>query len=764
MLYLRTLGGLSLENEGKPCTGAAGQRAPLAMLAFIAIHENGATRDRIAATFWPESDSERAHGSLKQALYSLRRDAGSQDLLIGTSSLKLNSQVITCDAVEFNRAMASKELDRAIDIYSGDFLDGIHLTGNGEFERWVDGERAMLATEFASALENLAIKADEKGDLAKSVTWWRRLAISDPMSTRIARHYITALALSRDKNAAIEYAELHQRMLMTELDAGPDPGITQLINDIKAGRLQSIEPSPNPKVPAIDSSPIERLASEPRNSRGMRVGLIGVLGTAMIVLAGLLWQSPTKSTLDPALKSIALLPCVHAQDDSATNLGDRWSEELINKLVSVGELRPKSFLSTQRYRNQSKSANEIGRELNAASLLRCRVSEDSMHIRLTLQLIRVRDDEVVWSHQYERSFGIDGINSIQSEAAIDIARVFDSDISTTRATAIGRPMTQDSTALRFYRLGRHLYNKGGPGDMRRSAEYFRKAIERDSTFAMAYVSLADAIGFVGEGENRQATEWQPETERYLRKALQLDPSIPEAHSLLALYYSEFVYDTVSAVREHRQALELNPNSVDAHLWYGMYLFDQERPQEALVEYKRALALDPMLPLARMHIARVYVFTGQYARAKPYLEQAKELYPELEPLAHLHATGLISEGLKDSAIAVLDRFEKNRAAGTVAEISCWNGYLYGIAGRPAITQRIKDRVMAAYKTLPVDATCIAALEIGLGHKDSAITWLQRAYAERSSELRYALGPHVAFRSIRMDPRFQELRRKVGLHGT
>src|SRR6476620_4027092 len=142
MLFLRTFSGLALESDGKPGTGAAGQRARLAILAFIATAgETGVTRERITALFWPESDTERAHGSLKQALYSLRRDAREQELTLGTTTLKLNPAVIHSDVGDFQSAVTKRKWDDAVAQYSGVFLDGIHLPGNAEFERWLDRER-----------------------------------------------------------------------------------------------------------------------------------------------------------------------------------------------------------------------------------------------------------------------------------------------------------------------------------------------------------------------------------------------------------------------------------------------------------------------------------------------------------------------------------------------------------------------------------------------------------------------------------------------
>lgn len=759
MLYFRTLGGLSLDNEGNPCSGAAGQRAPLAMLAFIAIHENGVTRDRIAAMFWPESDADRAHGSLKQALYSLRRDAGTQDLLTGTTSLKLNPQIVTCDAVEFTRAVSLSEYEKAVEAYAGDFLDGLHLPANDEFERWLERERSLLRTAHASALETLATRADSSRQPREAVKWWHRLAVNDPLSARVARGYMRALAASGDQNAAVAFGEVHLRMIAAELNATPDGQTAKLISDIRNGRIGQVDESAHTTV--ASGSPligqVEQAAQQPHATSNVRsrprFAVFAVIVLAAVLLAGYWSSRASGPVLRPNLAAVAVLPCRSlSEDDSLTHIGDRWTEDLINKLVRVGELRPKPFISVNRYGADGRTAGQIARELNAGSLVRCSVGEWPDRIRLTVQVIDPTNDEVFWSRDYDQRAGADEINAVQSAAALDIAHILKTDVTASALSDIERPMTRDSAALRLYRMGRHLMNEGSPGAVSKSIEYFRAALKRDSSMAFAWVGLADAIGFVGAANARPAREYQPEIERYLRKALSIDERNAEAHSLLALFYSDFAFDSVSAAEHHRRALELNPNSVYAHLWKGFDYFAWEQQDSALREYQRALDLDPMQPWARMHIARLYVFSGQYDRATPILNETGELFPNQPPIAYLRAVSLIGRGMKDSAVKVLSRSPRNG----------YIGYLYGIAGRPDIVRHILDSLLAEANGESVDPTHVAMLQMGLGNKEEAILWLQRAYAERTQDLRYVLGAELAFRSIRKDPRFQELRRKVGFH--
>jgi tetratricopeptide (TPR) repeat protein len=367
-----------------------------------------------------------------------------------------------------------------------------------------------------------------------------------------------------------------------------------------------------------------------------------------------------------------------------------------------------------------------------------------------MQLIRSNDDRVIWSKDYEEPSGVAGINAAQSAAVVDIARALKAHVNAPLVSAIERGLTQDSTALRLYRLGRHFYDRGGIPDMYRSVDYYKQAIEKDSSFALAYVGLADAAGFVGERELRPSVEWMPQVERYLRKALALDETIPEAHSLLATYYSDYVYDSVSAEQEHKRAVELNPNSVQVRLWYGLHLLILEKLEPALAQYRKAVELDPMMPLARGQFSRALIFAGKHNLALAQLRSGMETYPAWPMFMHLLAMSLVLRGNHDSAVAVLNRADKTP----------WNGWLYGVAGRPDTTQRILDSLTAQSATRPVDPIGVAVLQIGLGHKSDALTSLERAYAERSVSLRFFIGPHPAFKALRTEPRFQALRRRAG----
>ena len=454
------------------------------------------------------------------------------------------------------------------------------------------------------------------------------------------------------------------------------------------------------------------------------------------------------------LRKVALLPCEapNLRPDAAY-IGDRWSEELIQKLVRVGGLSPKSWASVRRYRAADVPLRQIGAELNAGSLVRCQVAEQSTGVRLRAELIRVQDERVIWSNDYEQPIGAVGINAAQSAAARDIAQELGVRVAPPAITGIDRPLTKDTVALKLYRLGKYfLESFEDPIAVQKSIDYFERAVARDPNLAQAYVGLAEAMIWRGERENRVSGDYYPEVAQHLRRGIALDPRIAEAHTFLAMYLLEYTHDWAGAEAEHRQALALNPSSVNAHLWYGWQLQIESRFSEATQEFERAVELDPTHGLSRGQLVRVLTFAGNETRARRALREALELTPQREALYHHFAVLLLLRGQRDSAIAVLDRH--------IRTLEWHDGWLYAAAGRRDKGRRILDSLMVLNATRPVDPLFIAALHAGLGNTEEAFKWLDSAYADRSALLLFLLGPHPALDNLRGDPRFQKLRKKVG----
>ena len=226
MLRLRTFGGAALLDESGPLTGTAVQKRRIALLSLLAAAgERGLSRDKLAALLWPDSDQERARHSLAQWLFTTRRDLRAEDLFLGTSELRLNPARMTSDVAEFDAAVAAGAHEDAVALHAGPFLDGFHLTGASEFERWADGERARLAASYMRALEALATAQAARGNARGALEAWRRLAAADPYNARVALGLMRAFEAAGDAAGGVTHARVYATLLREELGAEPQPEV-----------------------------------------------------------------------------------------------------------------------------------------------------------------------------------------------------------------------------------------------------------------------------------------------------------------------------------------------------------------------------------------------------------------------------------------------------------------------------------------------------------------------------------------------------------
>jgi DNA-binding SARP family transcriptional activator/tetratricopeptide (TPR) repeat protein len=230
VLRLRTLGGTHVADEtGEPLGGAASQRRLQALLAVLAVAgETGLSRDKLTLLLWPEAEEERARHSLTQALYSARRALGVDDLFVLAGDVRLNRDRIGSDVQEFEAALAEDDLERAVGLYQGPFLDGFFLPGSTEFEQWASGHRQRLEDRAVGALERLARTAEEAGELRAALDWRRRLAAIRPLDASVAVSLMSVLAQTGDRAGALQHARLHETLLREQLGLDPDPVVASL--------------------------------------------------------------------------------------------------------------------------------------------------------------------------------------------------------------------------------------------------------------------------------------------------------------------------------------------------------------------------------------------------------------------------------------------------------------------------------------------------------------------------------------------------------
>src|SRR5438034_187882 len=283
MLVLDLLGTLSLRNETHPVPVAAQQKRPLGLLAILGLSaRQGLSRDRIEAYLWPESSGARAQHALDQTVYAIRHALGSDVIVATGRELRLNPDLVRVDAWEFERAIRAGQWTVAVGHYKGPLLDGFHLADSHELDSWIESNRSRLRLEYQKAIEFLANSSAEAGDHSQSVTWWRRLANSDPLSAGAAKKLMLALATAGDRVGAVQYVRVYQELVRQELEMEPDAEIEDL-----AAALS--RPATSPHTPSVTPSVATSTPQGKEHSRRDRTVLYAVIVLAMLISAGAIW-------------------------------------------------------------------------------------------------------------------------------------------------------------------------------------------------------------------------------------------------------------------------------------------------------------------------------------------------------------------------------------------------------------------------------------------------------------------------------------------
>ena len=307
MLTLELLGALSLRDETRPVPVAAQQKRPLGLLAILGLAgRKGLARDRIEAYLWPESSGARAQHALDQAVYAIRQALGSDLILSTARELRLNPELVQVDVWEFEQAIRASQWTAAVGHYKGPLLDGVHFADSHELESWIDTNRSRLRLEYQNAIRVLANRSAEAGDHSQSVTWWRKLANSDPLSAGATKQLMLALAAAGDRASAVQYARVYQELVRQELEMEPDSEIEDLAAALSRHAITEtadiaaapVKPSVTPSVAA------STLEVKERSPRDRRV-LYAVIGLAMLISAGAIWgwmrPAPTKQVVRSTL-------------------------------------------------------------------------------------------------------------------------------------------------------------------------------------------------------------------------------------------------------------------------------------------------------------------------------------------------------------------------------------------------------------------------------------------------------------------------------
>jgi adenylate cyclase len=510
----------------------------------------------------------------------------------------------------------------------------------------------------------------------------------------------------------------------------------------------------------------EQLAFAFRRTRTRRVAgallamaMIAVSAGAAVYLSGS-WADPPMPSV-AGRHRIAVLPFSSiSADPSDEYFADGITEELISRLSRIRELEVIARTSVMTYKGARKDIADIGRELNVGTVLEGSVRKASGKVRVTAQLISVGSQAHLWSEDYDRQLA--DVFAIQSEIAQRVAAALSVRLGGSERQRVEKKGTTNLDAYQSYLLGRYHWNKQTEEGLEQGKAYFEQAIREDPTFAQAYAGLAQSYELLGNFGLLPHDQAFPKAEAAALRALQLDDGLAEAHSTLGNTRGVFRFDWPGAESAHKSAIALDPNAAYAYDSYGiMYLTPMGRHGESIAAISRAIELDPLSVLYRHDLGWVLYFDRQFDRAIREFEKAAEMEPNF-PQSHI-GLGLTYAAVKkyDKSIAPMRKYVDLTGGGgyTIGSL----GWAYAMAGRKGEALQLLVTLTDRTKSEHVDPVAFAFIYAGLGEKDDAFEWLNKAYKERNGFiLAYLKADPVIWSNLRSDPRFDALLAKVGLN--
>jgi DNA-binding SARP family transcriptional activator len=647
-MYLRTLGGLTVESAASD--GSVPSLGPrrLALLAVLAAAgPRGITREKILGILWSESDEEQARHSLSQTLYLLRRDAPSF-LITGTTQLRLEPPE-SSDIAQFQAALDAGQFERAAALYAGPFLEGFYLGGAPQFEEWVETTRARLQFAALKALESLARRAVDAGAFVEAAGWWRRLGDIDPFNAMYAAGRIRALIANGELSGALHFAAEYESCVRRELDVSPDPVIAELVAEIRS------RPDTTPMVVATRVTPPVTTwahAAGPTATSAIRRYLLPAAAILTLVTAGVAWRlnaaRPPSDTAPPliAIGSIqsrdtaSLEPVL--RDMLATNLARVRGIHVVSNSRLLELLAPSSGETTA-------GTSDAARRAGANEIIEGDLGKDGVNLVLALRRVALRSGLVLQGY----SVRAPDLYALTDSATVAIAGDFKLDPP---ADALATVRTHSAIAYALYEQGLRSYYKG---DFPATVRLMSAALERDSTFAMA----AAYAWFVSRASLRHedADRLLPLVKRLATRATERERLwINGMVAYLGAPLTEFMQIA-------RTMTERFPDDPDGQILLGHALGAAGDWAASIAAYNRAIAIDSAAgavrgPLCRVcvaayHLSSSYAWWDSAAATERTAHRLNALRSGEEGERSILIEALLRQGRRAEAEAVISRENK-----------------------------------------------------------------------------------------------------------
>jgi TolB-like protein/DNA-binding winged helix-turn-helix (wHTH) protein/Tfp pilus assembly protein PilF len=539
----------------------------------------------------------------------------------------------------------------------------------------------------------------------------------------------------------------------------------ELVAPTAAAPVATPAPPVPPQYPAGEKFPQQ---SFPPFPRARRWPLFLAVAVFLLAVSGL-WLRSYRSRPRPLLPEgrvmLAVLPFANLTgDDSQEYFSDGLTEEMIAQL---GRLDPDRLgiiarTSVMHYKNSPEQISQIGRELGVQYVLEGSVRRDADKVRVTAQLIQVKDQSHLWSRQYDRE--LSHLLTLQGEIAQEISGEIQPALGqplkpSSSARPSSPPAPKNYEAYDLYLKGRYYWNKRTAQGFEQAVESFTQAIAKDPGYARAYAGLADSYALMSAYYIAPPSELIPKARAAALKALDLDQDLADAHVSLALIAQNYDWDWQTSEKQFRRAIALDPNYATAHHWYAEHLAFLGRFDEAFPEMQRARELDPLSLIMQADNAVFLYYSRQYDRAIQQFRAVLDLDPNF-PRAHMICYAYAQQGRFADALADIEAWRR-------IEPGYWADadevYVYGRQGKPDEARRTFDNFQRSIRGQSIDPFVLAGPYLGIGDTDQALAALEKSVTAHSPGLT-ALKVDPIFDPLRKAPRFQSLLGRVGLGGS
>ena len=456
--------------------------------------------------------------------------------------------------------------------------------------------------------------------------------------------------------------------------------------------------------------------------------------------------------------SVAVLPFV-AESRDYEDVADGLTEETINRLASATALRIAPRTSSFRFKGGGTDAEAAARALGVRAVVTGRVALRGESFDIQVDLVDALRNAQIWGERYRGS--VSDLPSLEGKIAQDILRTAGLALSADQTRQLSKPLTQNADAYRAYLTGRFHWNQRSEAGLKAALTQFERAANLDPRFAAAYSGYGDALTTLGFLSYLSPADSFPVAERYARRAIQIDPSLAEAHASLAYVRFYYHWDWPGAEEAFKRSVELNPRYAVAHQWYSVFLLATGRPAEGFKEVLLAQESDPLSLAINTDVGFHHYYNRRYDPAVKQLSTVLEMRSDFPP-AHLWL-GRTYQELKKYSEALEEYRQVSDKLGDWPVAVAARGYVNAVSGRTAEARNDLANLGKQSETRFVTAYGVALIHAGLGEKDLAFAWLDKAVAERSHWLVWLrLDPR--WDAIRADARFEQLLSRVGLPTT